>query len=93
MKWGAFVLDSKSVPHAHERGPQGGVEANMQQTIPNFQGSPWTCKPRVGAWQGRYARAFAAQLWPHNSATAHFFSVEEQMSSLIVWVWALEGGV
>eukprot|EP00983_Pelagomonas_calceolata_P006738 221125-Pelagomonas_calceolata.AAC.1 len=63
----------------------GGVEAIMQQVNPKFHdsgnvlpvcdiqgGSSWTCKPVVGAWQGRRAWASAAQFLSHNSAATHF---------------------
>eukprot|EP00983_Pelagomonas_calceolata_P103967 1158973-Pelagomonas_calceolata.AAC.12 len=34
-------------------------------------GSVWTCKPVLGAWQGSYSWAFAAQLLPHNTVVTH----------------------
>eukprot|EP00983_Pelagomonas_calceolata_P083840 1156241-Pelagomonas_calceolata.AAC.1 len=58
----------------------GVVKASMLQIASNFQGSDnarsnfWTCKPAVGAWQARYARASAAQILPQNSAATHFLS-------------------
>eukprot|EP00983_Pelagomonas_calceolata_P021702 680138-Pelagomonas_calceolata.AAC.1 len=61
----------------------GGVEAIVQDIIPNFQnrdiaqcvivwrfsweGNSWTCKPVVVAWKGRYAWASVAQFLLHNS--------------------------
>eukprot|EP00983_Pelagomonas_calceolata_P088901 1157256-Pelagomonas_calceolata.AAC.10 len=59
---------------------KGPAERLWSCFVKSQEGNLWACKPGLGAWQGRYAWACAAQCSLHDSAASHcFIAVSVQM--------------